>query len=113
VADSARFTEDVADQRFELLVNSVVDYAIYMLDRDGYIATWNPGARRFKGYEAEEIVGQHFSRFFTEEDRADGLPGRALATAAEAGKFESEGWRVRKDGTRFWSSTRSATRPAR
>ncbi|WP_129792496.1 PAS domain-containing sensor histidine kinase [Sphingosinicella sp. CPCC 101087] len=92
------------DQRFELLVNSVVDYALYMLDTDGRIATWNAGARRFKGYEAEEIIGQHFSRFFTEEDRSSGLPARALRIAAEEGKFETEGWRVRKDGTRFWAS---------
>ena len=104
MSDSSRLTADLAEQRFKLLVNSVTDYALYMLDQDGYIATWNPGARRFKGYEAEEIVGQHFSRFFTEEDRAAGLPARVLRTAAEAGKFESEGWRVRKDGSRFWAS---------
>ena len=93
-----------ADQRYELLVNAVTDYALYLLDRDGYIATWNPGARRFKGYEADEIIGQHFSKFFTDEDRAADLPGRALRIAAEEGKFESEGWRVRKDGTRFFAS---------
>jgi PAS domain S-box-containing protein len=74
-----------------------------MLDREGYVATWNPGARRFKGYEPAEIVGQHFSRFFTDEDRATGLPQRALHTAATEGKFETEGWRVRKDGTRMWA----------
>jgi PAS domain S-box-containing protein len=104
MADSARKTAQAFDQPFELLVNSITDYAIYMLDRDGYIATWNPGARRFKGYEAEEIIGQHFSRFFIDEDREAGLPARALRTAAEEGKFESEGWRVRKDGSRFWAS---------
>ncbi len=104
MADNARKTVQAFDQPFELLVNSITDYAIYMLDRDGYIATWNPGARRFKGYEAEEIIGQHFSRFFIDEDRAAGLPARALRTAAEEGKFESEGWRVRKDGSRFWAS---------
>jgi PAS domain S-box-containing protein len=104
MADNARKTVQAFDQPFELLVNSITDYAIYMLDRDGYIATWNPGARRFKGYEAEEIIGQHFSRFFIDEDREAGLPARALRTAAEEGKFESEGWRVRKDGSRFWAS---------
>ncbi len=90
--------------RFERLVNSIRDYAIYLLDRDGHIASWNAGAERFKGYTAEEIVGQHFSRFYTEEDRAAGLPARALRIAAEKGVFEAEGWRLRKDGTRFWTS---------
>jgi PAS domain S-box-containing protein len=104
MADSAQVDAAALDQPFKLLVNSVTDYALYMLDRDGYIATWNPGARRFKGYEAAEIIGQHFSKFFTEDDLEAGLPARALQTAAEEGKFESEGWRVRKDGTRFWAS---------
>lgn len=103
MADKSNFNSYVSEQRFELLVNSVTDYAIYMLDADGYIATWNPGARRFKGYEAEEIIGEHFSRFFPEKDRAAGLPDRALRTAASEGRFEAEGWRVRKDGTRFWA----------
>ena len=67
------------------------------------MTSWNPGAERFKGYTREEILGQHFSRFYTEEDRGRGLPARALATAASEGKFESEGWRIRKDGTRFWA----------
>ena len=92
------------DRRFELLVNAISDYAIYLLDRNGYITSWNTGAQRFKGYRAEEIVGQHFSRFYTEEDRARGLPQYALSVAAEKGSFEAEGWRVRKDGTRFWTS---------
>jgi PAS domain S-box-containing protein len=92
------------DRRFELLVNAVTDYAIYLLDRGGHVASWNQGAQRFKGYTAEEIIGQHFSIFYTPEDRATGLPQRALRTAAEEGKFEQEGWRVRKDGTRFWTS---------
>ena len=92
------------DRRFELLVDAVTDYAIYLLDADGYVASWNRGAQRFKGYSADEIIGKHFSVFYTEEDRADGLPARALRTAAEEGKFEQEGWRVRKDGTRFWTS---------
>ena len=92
------------DRRFELLVNAVKDYAIYLLDSEGYVASWNAGAERFKGYTAQEIIGQHFSRFYTEEDRASGLPQRALETAGTAGTFEAEGWRVRKDGTRFWTS---------
>ena len=90
------------EERFRLLVTSVTDYAIYMLDREGRVATWNPGAERFKGYTADEIIGQHFSRFFTPEDLAAGLPARALQAAAEEGRFEAEGWRLRKDGTRFW-----------
>src|SRR6187455_643613 len=87
----------------DLLVQNVTDYAIYMLDPTGIVSSWNPGAQRFKGYNASEIVGQHFSRFYGEEDRAAGLPARALAIAAQEGKFESEGWRIRKDGTRFWA----------
>jgi PAS domain S-box-containing protein len=90
--------------RFELLVQSVTDYAICMLDRDGTVATWNAGARRIKGYRAEDIVGRHFSLFYTAEDRAAGLPARALDTAAREGRFEAEGWRVRQDGTRFWAN---------
>ena len=92
------------EQRFQLLINAVTDYAIYMLEPDGTIASWNPGARRFKGYEAEEIVGRNFSLFFTEEDRAAGLPAQALAAAEREGRFEAEGVRVRKDGTRFWAN---------
>ena len=91
-------------QRFELLVTSVKDYAIYMLDTRGYVVSWNAGAQRFKGYVAREIIGRHFSEFYTAEDRASGVPERALRTALEHGKFEDEGWRVRKDGTCFWAS---------
>lgn len=94
----------VTAERYRLLVESVTDYAIYMLDPQGTVISWNPGARRFKGYEDHEIIGQPFSRFYTEEDRAAGLPERALGQAAETGRFESEGWRVRKDGTRFWAN---------
>ncbi len=86
-----------------LLIGAVTDYAIYMLDRNGIVSSWNPGARRFKGYERAEIIGQHFSRFYTEEDRARGQPQRALDTAAREGKFEGEGLRVRKDGTTFFA----------
>ena len=91
------------DGRYRLLIEAVTDYAIYMLDPTGIVSSWNPGAQRFKGYDAAEIIGQHFSRFYTDEDRATGLPARALAIAQHEGKFESEGWRVRKDGTRFWA----------
>src|SRR5688572_12706804 len=94
----------MSEQRFRLLIDSVTDYAIYMLDPEGYVASWNAGARRFKGYEADEIIGEHFSRFFTEEDRAAGFPQHALRTAAAVGRFEAEGWRLRKDGSRFWVS---------
>jgi len=91
------------DGRYRLLVEAVTDYAIYMLDASGIVTSWNPGAQRFKGYTETEIVGQHFSRFYTDEDRAIGLPARALETARREGKFEAEGWRVRKDGSRFWA----------
>jgi PAS domain S-box-containing protein len=91
------------DGRYRLLVEAVTDYAIFMLDPTGIVTSWNPGAQRIKGYTADEIVGQHFSRFYTDEDRATELPRRALETAAREGKFEHEGWRVRKDGTRFWA----------
>ncbi|TCZ53380.1 hybrid sensor histidine kinase/response regulator [Roseicella aquatilis] len=93
-----------SERRFRLLVQGVTDYAIFMLDLDGRVSNWNAGAERIKGYSAEEVVGQHFSRFWTEEDREAGLPGRALVIAAGEGRFECEGWRVRKDGTRFWAS---------
>jgi len=92
----------IAQDRYRLLVDAVTDYAIYMLDANGHIVSWNAGARRFKGYEEAEIIGQHFSRFYTDIDRAAGLPQRALATAVSEGRFEGEGWRVRKDGARFW-----------
>jgi PAS domain S-box-containing protein len=91
------------DGRYRLLIEAVTDYAIYMLDPSGVVTSWNPGAERFKGYAASEIIGQHFSRFYTDEDRERGIPERALDTARREGKFESEGWRVRKDGTRFWA----------
>jgi PAS domain S-box-containing protein len=89
--------------RYRLLIEAVTDYAIYMLDTDGVVTSWNPGARRFKGYEANEIIGQHFSRFYSEEDRNAGLPARVLEIAKTTGKYESEGWRIRKDGGRFWA----------
>ena len=89
---------------FKLLVQSIVDYAIYMLDPKGFVTSWNSGAERIKGFQTEEIVGQHFSKFYTEEDREAGLPQKVLDTAKKEGKFEGEGWRVRKDGSRFWAS---------
>ena len=92
------------DQLFRILVQGVTDYAIFLLDVDGRITTWNPGAERIKGYTAAEVVGSHFSRFYTPEDRAVDLPRRALRTAAETGRYESQGWRLRKDGKRFWAN---------
>lgn len=88
---------------FRLLVEAVVDYAIFLLGPDGRVLTWNLGAQRIKGYAADEIIGEHFSRFYTPEDRAAGRPMFLLGRAAEYGRFEDEGWRVRKDGTRFWA----------
>ena len=87
----------------EMLVQAVVDYAIFMLDPEGRVVSWNPGAQRIKGYAAEEIIGEHFSRFYTDEERAAEIPKQALRTAAETGRFSAEGWRVRKDGSRFWA----------
>ena len=110
---------DVTDQSFQgtkrtknggdahylqLLIDAVVDYAIYMIGTDGRILSWNPGARRLKCYAPEEIIGQPFSNFYTPEDREAGVPARALKVAREEGRFLAEGWRVRKDGTRFWAS---------
>jgi PAS domain S-box-containing protein len=102
----SRAEQDLAasEQRFRLLVESVTDYAIYMLDPTGVVTNWNSGAQRFKGYSAQEIIGKNFSQFFTHEDRQAGLPERILETAAREGRFEDEGVRVRKDGTHFWAS---------
>jgi PAS domain S-box-containing protein len=99
------FTElRASEERFRLLVQEVADYAIFMLDPNGFVTNWNVGAARIKGYAAEEIIGRHFSQFYTEEDLRDGLPERVLETARRTGKYEAEGWRVRKDGTRFWAN---------
>ena len=92
-----------SEQRFRLLVQGVRDAAIYMLDTGGHVSNWNAGAELIKGYAADEIVGQHFSRFYTDEDRASGEPQRALETALSEGKYEREAWRVRKDGSLFWA----------
>jgi PAS domain S-box-containing protein len=91
------------ERRYQYLISGISDYAIYMLDPSGYVSSWNAGANRFKGYVAQEILGQHFSRFYTPEDQATSLPQRALDTALADGKYEAEGWRVRKDGSRFWA----------
>jgi PAS domain S-box-containing protein len=93
-----------SQQDFERLIEGVRDCAIFMLDPSGHVVSWNPGAERIKGYSADEIVGRHFSEFYTAEDRGAGLPARALQIAETTGKFEGEGWRVRKDGTKFWAS---------
>ncbi|MBR0995072.1 PAS domain S-box protein [Bradyrhizobium japonicum] len=93
-----------SERSFRLLVEGVADYALYMLDPKGIITSWNIGGERIKGYSPGEILGQHFSRFYTESDRANGKPGRALGIAREKGRYEEEGWRVRKDGTFFWAS---------
>ena len=92
------------ERRFGLLVEGVTDYAIYMLDPEGKVVNWNAGAERIKGYRPEEIIGRHFSLFYTEEDRRNGIPQKVIATATRINKFEAEGWRVRKDGSTFWAS---------
>jgi PAS domain S-box-containing protein len=116
VGGFAKVTRDVTERRaaqealreserqFRLLVAGVTDYALYMLDPNGVVTSWNAGAKRIKGYEGEEIIGHHFSRFYTDGDRAAGLPARALNTALQDGRFEAEGWRVRKSGTLFWAN---------
>ena len=92
-----------SEAKYRRLVEAVVDYAIFQLDPSGQITTWNSGAQRIKGYQQHEIIGKHFSSFYTSEDRQAGVPDRALATAATTGKYEAEGWRVRKDGSQFWA----------
>ena len=110
VADRARQLAATAAQleeterRFHLLIDAVTEYAIFMLDTAGNVVSWNPGAERIKGYSSAEILGQHFSRFYTEDDRQKGLPRTALATAERTGKYEAEGWRCRKDGTTFMAN---------
>ncbi|HAK92176.1 MAG TPA: hybrid sensor histidine kinase/response regulator, partial [Massilia timonae] len=85
-----------SEQRFRLLVQGVTDYAIYMLTPEGVVSNWNLGAQRIKGYSQDDIVGHHFSLFYTDEDRLRGLPARALTAAGDVGRYEAEGWRVRK-----------------
>lgn len=93
-----------SEESYRLMVDSVVDYAIIMIDPEGLVASWNEGAERLKGYQAREIIGQHFSRFYPPEAIAAGLPNQELRMAAEQGRFEDEGWRLRKDGSRFWAN---------
>lgn len=93
-----------SESSYRQLVNCITDYAILMLDSEGKVVIWNPGAEKIKGYRADEIIGQHFSRFYTQEDLAQGLPAKEMKMAAEQGRYEDEGWRVRKDGSRFWAS---------
>jgi PAS domain S-box-containing protein len=93
-----------SEQRFRLLIEGISDYSIFMLDSGGVVTSWNPSGERTKGYSAAEAIGLHFSRFYTEEDRLAGIPDRGLVTAMRTGKYEAEGWRMRKDGSRFWAS---------
>ena len=89
------------ERRFHLLIDAVTDYAIFMLDKTGNVVSWNPGAQRIKGYSSAEILGQHFSRFYTEEDRQKGVPQTRARDGSRTGKYEAEGWRCRKDGSTF------------
>ena len=100
----ARTPLEHSEDRFRLLVDAVQDYAIFMLDAEGHISSWNTGAQRIKGYEASEILGKHFSCFYPEGDRQAGKPQMELEIASREGRFEEEGWRIRKDGSRFWAS---------
>ncbi|HEX6267168.1 MAG TPA: PAS domain S-box protein, partial [Burkholderiales bacterium] len=92
-----------ADEQFRLLVESVTEYAIFLLDMTGRVMSWNAGAERIKGYRTQEIIGRHFSVFYPPEQRAAGTPERLLARAEREGRTEHEGWRLRKDGSRFWA----------
>jgi PAS domain S-box-containing protein len=100
----SRATFQDSEQRFRLLVEAVQDYAIFMLDPEGHVKNWNSGAKRIKGYESSEIIGKHFSCFYPEEDLRNGKPQWELLIAAKEGRFEDEGWRVRKDGSKFWAN---------
>jgi PAS domain S-box-containing protein len=102
--EAARVRLQQSERSFALLVDSVTDYALYMLDPGGRIVSWNSGAKRIKGYAAEEIIGKNFECFYSTEDRAAGIPAAGLRVAAREGRLETEGWRVRKDGTRFWAN---------
>lgn len=92
------------DHQLHLLVDAITDYAIFLLDADGRVATWNSGAQRIKGYTAKQIVGSHFSVFYPAEDVDAGKPERGLSAALEDGRFEDHGWRIRRDGSRFWAN---------
>ena len=101
---ASRIASPEAEEQLRLLVENLRDYAIFTLDTEGRVASWNAGAERIKGYRAEEIIGQHYSRFYTQEDVERGKPDLELKTAAAQGRFEDEGWRVRKDGSTFWAN---------
>ncbi len=103
-AEETREALRASEEQFRLLVESVRDYGIFMLDPQGHVTSWNLGAERIKGYAAAEILGQHFSRFYPEPDVASGKPAHELGVAAAQGRFEDEGWRVRKDGSHFWAN---------
>jgi PAS domain S-box-containing protein len=102
--EQARIALRESEQQFRMLVDGVTDYALYMLDPNGRVSSWNSGGERIKGYTPVEIIGQHFSRFYTDAEQNAGVPLRALSTARETGRYEAEGWRVRKDGSFFWAS---------
>ncbi|WP_406867088.1 PAS domain S-box protein [Paraburkholderia fungorum] len=102
-AAAANDSDVPLEDRYQLLIDAVQDYAIFMLDPSGHVASWNSGAHKIKGYEPDEIVGRHFSIFYTPEDIATDKPGRELALATAQGRAEDQGWRVRRDGTRFWA----------
>lgn len=104
MAHGKRSAQGIDAALYQRLVQSVVDYAIFMLDEEGYVSTWNPGAERIKGYAPDEILGEHFSRFYTPEDLKREIPKKALEAARREGRFTAEGWRLRKDGSRFWAS---------
>src|SRR4051794_35660411 len=91
-------------EELRLLIEAQTEYAVFLLDVSGHVLTWNRGAERIKGYTAEDIVGEHFSRFYTPDDLARDHPGEELRIARESGRYEEEGWRVRKDGSRFWAN---------
>jgi PAS domain S-box-containing protein len=103
-AEGESTDSDPWEQQFRSLVDATEEYAIFLLDADGYVRTWNPGARRIKGYDTDDIVGRHFSTFYTSDDRAAGVPAKNLQAAAETGSVEDEGWRRREDGTQFWAN---------
>src|SRR5215469_2123870 len=105
-------TESREAEQLRLLVHGTTDYAIFLLDPEGRIVSWNPGAERLKGYKAEEIIGQHFSRFYPQDAIDRGWPAHELKVAQAEGRFEDEGWRVRKDGSQFWANV-VITAPAR
>src|SRR5262245_51451352 len=101
--DRANRSGRLEAEEFRLLVEGVRDYAIFLLDATGHVVSWNAGAERIKGYTASEILGEHFSRFYPEEERAAGVPANSLAEAADHDRFEEYGWRIRKDGSRFYA----------